>query len=392
MFVLIGLYSIFANFAHPITPTFIQNLGLNDYMFGVAFASMAITNFLFSPFWGKVSKNFGSAKVIGFGFFGYGIGQGVFGLATTEMGIVMGRMLAGFFIGAVMVNQMIYIMNNSTIENRGKNLAIAATIMSVVSPFGFLIGGFLGDISIPLTFILQVTGLFTVGIINWLILGDKPSDEKYELKTLIKESNPISVIIDARGILTKALIFFFLVVMMTSFASVSYEQCFNYFIKDQFGFPPSYNGLLKAVVGFITLIANSTITMWLLKKTDINKSIIFVLSICMSMMVAIVLIDDIVPFIITNVVFFGFNAIYLPLIQSILAKFNKSENDGGVLVGLFNSMRSFGMIFGSLTAGFIYAVGPKLSFVMSGTAFFIAIIFATLTYRQIKKERNMVNI
>ena len=32
------LFNLAANFAHPVTPTVIQELGLNDYMFGVALA------------------------------------------------------------------------------------------------------------------------------------------------------------------------------------------------------------------------------------------------------------------------------------------------------------------------------------------------------------------
>ncbi len=384
MYGLMSMYFIIANFAHPVTPTFIQNLGLNDYMFGVAFASMAATNFLFSPFWGKLSKNIGSTKIMGFCFIGYSVAQAIFGLADSEMDIIVGRMLAGFFNGGIIVNQMIYIMDNSPVERKGQNLAIAATIMAVASPFGYLIGGLIGDHSVGLAFGLQVVGLMIVGVLHWFVISDPVITEKIAFKELIKQSNPIKVVIDAKSLLSLTLVFFFLIVMTTSFASTAYEQCFNYYIKDQFGFPPSYNGLLKAVVGFITFAANSTITMWLLKKTNINRSIIFVLSICLSMMIAIVLIDDIVPFIIINVVFFGFNAIYLPLMQAILAKFNQGEGNGGVLVGLFNSMRSFGMVFGSLFAGFIYTVGPKLSFVFSGVAFAISIGFAYLTYRQIR--------
>lgn len=385
MFWLIGLYSIFANFAHPITPTFIQNLGLHDYMFGVAFAAMALTNFLFSPFWGKLSKSIGSTKLIGLGFIGYGLGQGVFGLATSESGIVIGRLIAGFFIAAIMVNQMIYIIDNSALEHRGKNLAIAATISSVISPFGFMIGGFLGDYSIPLTFLLQVIGLMAVGVLHWIVLDDQPTAEKPDWQAIARDSNPIKVVFDAKGVLTAVLISFLIIATATSFASTCYEQCFNYFIKDQYGFPPSYNGLLKAVVGFIALLANSTICMWLLKKTDISQTIIYVLSVCLVMMLAIVLIDAIVPFIVINVVFFGFNAIYLPIMQAILAKFTKT--DGGVLVGLFNSVRSFGMVGGSLFAGFIYEVGPKLSFVSSAAAFLISVIFAFIFYRQLQQSK-----
>ncbi len=385
MFWLIGLYSIFANLAHPITPTFIQDLGLHDYMFGVAFAAMATANFVFSPFWGNLSKNIGSAKIIGLGFIGYGVGQAIFGLSTSEIGIVIGRMFAGVFIAAIMVNQMIYIINNSPIKDRGRNLAISATILSVIAPMGYLIGGFLGDYSIPLTFILQVAGLVFVGILNWLILDDPKIDGKLDWQQVVKDSNPIRVVFNARGSITTVLISFLVVATLTSFASTGYEQCFNYFIKDQYGFPPSYNGLLKALVGFIVLISNLSIGLWLIKKTDVNKTLIYVLIVCLFMMIGIIIIDDIVPFIIINVVFFGFNAIYLPMMQTILAKF--TETDGGVVVGLFNSVRSFGMIGGSLFAGFIYTVGPKLSFVSSAVALFISVLFATIFYKQFKSSK-----
>ena len=58
------LFCLGANFAHPITPTVIQNLGLHDYMFGVAYAGMASTNFLFSPFWGKINVYLSSRKTM----------------------------------------------------------------------------------------------------------------------------------------------------------------------------------------------------------------------------------------------------------------------------------------------------------------------------------------
>jgi len=383
MLVIVGLYSLFANFAHPITPTVIQNLGLHDYMFGVAFAAMSLTNFLFSPFWGKLSTRYGSAKVASFCFVGYGIGQFMFMVATTEFTIVLARLVSGLFTGGVMVNQLIYLMENSPLDKRAQNLAYNATIMAVVSAFGFLVGGYLGDISIELAFMAQVIGLVAVGFINWLALADKEAESVEPFAEIIKQSNPFKVVVDAKHLINSFLIVFFIVTITTSFASTCYEQCFNYFIKDQYNFPPSYNGLLKAVVGFITLAANSTICMWLLRKTDIKKSLVYVLVVCFAMMVSIVLVQDMFTFIVINVVFFGFNAVYLPLIQAVLAEISKK--DSGVLVGLFNSMRSLGMVLGSLFAGFIYAVGPRMSFVSAAIAFAIAIVAAYINYRQSKR-------
>ena len=57
-----------------------------------------------------------------------------------------------------------------------------------------------------------------------------------------------------------------------------------------------------------------------------------------------------------------------------------------MLAGLFNSMRSFGMMGGSLLAGFIYGVGPKMAFVVSAIAFAIAITCSIL----MNKSKNKV--
>ena len=72
----VALYSLAANFAHPIEPAFFQKLNLPDYTFGVAFACMAFACFLFSPFWGKIAERIGIAKVMAIGYGGYCMGSG----------------------------------------------------------------------------------------------------------------------------------------------------------------------------------------------------------------------------------------------------------------------------------------------------------------------------
>ena len=103
------------------------------------------------------------------------------------------------------------------------------------------------------------------------------------------------------------------------------------------------------------------------------------------MMISIIVLDSVIPFIIMNVIFFGFNAVYQPLQQAMINIFTKGK-DNGLMVGAYNSMKSLGMVMGSLFAGFIYEVGPKLSFVSSAIAFLLAVIFAYLTYRNSKGE------
>lgn len=385
LFIFIAIYSLVANFAHPITPTLIQNLKLNDYMFGVAFAAMALTNFVFSPFWGKIANQMGCIKTSALCFVGYGIGQAIFGVAQGELMIVVGRLISGLFIGGIMVCQLLYVIENSELEKRSVNLAITATISAVVSPFGFLIGGFLGDISIELTFLIQVLGLILTGILYIIFLKDRSLEkDKETFVDVMKSANPFKVIVDSKKLMTPTIIVFLTIAMFASFAVTSHEQSFNYYIKDVLQFPPSYNGILKASVGFIALLANSTICVWIMKKTNLQKSLIgLLLSMTVSLSLMVV-IDADVTFIVLNVVIFAIVSIYLPVVQANLAKL--SNKDSGVMIGVFNSIKSLGMVVGSLFAGIIYASGPKLSFIYAAIACGIAFILAIINYKQTKNR------
>lgn len=43
-FVICAVFYVAASFAHPVTPSFIKEYGLNDYMFGVALSAMMTVN------------------------------------------------------------------------------------------------------------------------------------------------------------------------------------------------------------------------------------------------------------------------------------------------------------------------------------------------------------
>ena len=58
------LFNLAANFAHPVTPTIIQELHLPDYMFGLMLAAMMISQFLLSPFWGKINASISSRQTL----------------------------------------------------------------------------------------------------------------------------------------------------------------------------------------------------------------------------------------------------------------------------------------------------------------------------------------
>ena len=184
------VFNLAANFAHPVTPTVIQELQLHDYMFGVALAVMLITNFLLSPFWGKINNYISSRLSLLICCLGYGVAQVWFAYATTELMIILARMFAGLFTGGIFVSFLTYIVNKSDPEDQGKYLTYSATIKSVASAFGYMIGGFLGEFSVRLAFLVQAGTLIAVAIAFFLICEPDSTANLKDIpaKQLMKEA------------------------------------------------------------------------------------------------------------------------------------------------------------------------------------------------------------
>ena len=110
-FVAMALFHLAANFAHPVTPTIIQELGLPDYMFGLMLAVMMIANFALSPSWGNINRFISSRQSLLICCVGYALAQLGFAYSTTQAGILFVRLLAGVFIGGVFVSMLTYVVN-----------------------------------------------------------------------------------------------------------------------------------------------------------------------------------------------------------------------------------------------------------------------------------------
>lgn len=382
-FAITALFQMAASFAHPVTPTIFKDLNLASYMFGVALGAMQFVNFLFSPFWGKINSYISSKTSLFISCLGYALGQLFFGLAQSELAFVGARMFAGIFTGGAFVSMLTYIVNTTTDPKaRGTNLTIYATIQGVGGAFGYFIGGLIGNGS---PYIAVGAQVFTLALCGFLFFftcsDDKKVGEKLVPRQLVKEVNPFKAFADSRHFMTIMLAVLFAMCALQNLGATAFDQTFNYYIKDVFNFPSSYNGLIKGAMGLITLVANSTICIWLMRKTNVRKSIIGVLVLCSSTMMGALLFDNVLPFVILNVVFFAFNGISVPILQDMVAQKAKGENSN-LVMGFYNSMKSLGGIVGALFSGLLYAANPKFPFIMGLVAFLIATLLSIIYARE----------
>lgn len=384
LYLFLGLFSIFSNVAHPVTPTMFIEKGFDDYLFGVSFAAMSLCYFLGSLIWGTIGDRYGHVKVMAFTGPVYGLAQLLFGLTNTVFMTIVARLIAGFFSAGVYVCSLAYLVNLTDQETRGRHMSYYVAINSVGAAFGYFIGGVLGNTSITAVFILQTSTIVLNGVFTYLML-----DDTHTLKTKFTSGmslNPFKSYNDIMGEMPKILVTFLAAVFLTSFATTAYDNAFNYYLKDALGLPSSYNGIIKAIIGIVTLTVNFTVNIYIEKHTDARKSIVIVLFLCGVSSLAVPFIPALYPFFLGNIVFFMFNAIYLPIQQDIVTR-GQDSRTSGIISGIFNSVRAAGMIFGSLFSGFIYEMGSTLPFISVAFVFFISAAISVVNLKQYKSKK-----
>jgi len=385
-FAMVIAFNLAANFAHPVTPTVIQELQLNDYMFGVALAAMQFTNFLLSPFWGKINRYISSRTSLLICCCGYGVAQLWFSCATTEFMIILARMFAGLFTGGIFVSILTYVVNVSRPEDQGRFLTYSATIRSVAGAFGYMIGGVIGEFSVKGAFWVQAATLIGVAVMFFLIC--QPDSDaglaKIPGRQLVKEANPFQAFIDSKQFMTAAFALLFAVNVLINFGNTGFDQAFNYYLKDQLGLTSAYNGIIKAGVGLVSFVFNLTLCIWIINKTNLKKSLIVLVSVCALSAFGTTVSVNIGIFVLFSVIVYAGYSVSIPVLQHMIAS-SATPVQKNLVMGLFNATQSLGSIAGSLTAGFIYSVNVKLPFACTVVIYGLGVV-AAVWYMKCRKN------
>ena len=115
---------------------------------GLLMASFSAMQFLFAPFWGKLSDKHGRRPIIMVGLAGSVVFYSLFGLATTELVsdpsttmllLYISRIGAGIF-GATISTAQAYIADTTTPEKRARGMALIGMAFGAGFTFGPLLG------------------------------------------------------------------------------------------------------------------------------------------------------------------------------------------------------------------------------------------------------------
>ena len=226
--ILLNIFSSLAfNMAHPVTPMFINKLGLPTFMFGLFFATMSVGNFIGSPLFGTLSDKKGRIKFLVLGAIGYGLSQLGFGFNTNPFLILIFRFTGGFFVVSYLTASMAYLTDITTNENRTKYITYYAAANTIGTSLGSLLGGIIGNNNFKYTFFAQFILCLILGILVYFLLEEPKKEKTYTTSETLTNNK-----INYSKLLNKNLLIIFIMVMAFYFASTSYNSSINYYIED----------------------------------------------------------------------------------------------------------------------------------------------------------------
>ncbi|QIK70824.1 MFS transporter [Erysipelothrix sp. HDW6C] len=367
------LLTIGMNLAHPVTPSLMKGLNLAPHVFGVSFAAMCTTNFIFALIWSNVANGMKKSKILAISSIGYALAQIIFGLAHTEGTIYIARLLSGIFAGGFQVGFMSFIVNEADESEQSKYITMSSVIVSVGSALGFFFGGFLGDIDVRMTFMIQAVLHIVLGVAVYVLLAPTEVIDEHIEWGMIKASNPFKIIGDSRYLIRGFMATLLIVTFTTSIGSTLFDQSFNYYIKDIFNFAPSQNGIIKFITGLFAVILNIILIRRSRGKQIFNKSFLKTLFIAMGILAIIVgFIPSVSGFVSVSLIWFAAYTVMIPALQNSVLSLKSSPEEGNKLAGLYNSLMMFGKIFGALLTSAVYTINPVSSFIVSGTLFVLS--------------------
>ncbi len=124
----------------PLLPIYSKAFGADELQLGLLFASFSAMQFLFAPFWGRISDRYGRRPVLIGGLLGTCGSYILFGFANSMPLLFAARLLAGFF-GANVATAQAYIADVSSERDRAKGMGIVGAAFGLGFTFGPLLGG-----------------------------------------------------------------------------------------------------------------------------------------------------------------------------------------------------------------------------------------------------------
>ncbi len=356
----------------PVLPTYAHELKASDTVVGLLIASYSIMQFVFTPFWGRLSDKLGRRPILLISLLASSIGYLIWGFSNSLELLFLSRIVAGFGNANIAVAQA-YITDITTQENRAKGMGLVGAAFGL----GFVIGPAIGGLCVGIGNGLQTVGLVAAGfsildlVLTFFLL---PEPKNRSAAGNERFGGGINFYFEciANPKLTTSLAIFFL----STFAFANMEATLVLLTQKQFNFTPQQNSLMFTYIGLLIVFVQGGLIHRLSRKHG-EKNLISL----GAFLTAIGLI--LTPITANLYVLYGALALLAfgqgmntPANQSMLSKLAPQEKVGGVM-GVGQSLSTLGRILGPAIGCFLFEkFGTGTPYALGGAAMVLVVVLS----------------
>ena len=233
--------------------------------------SYATLQFLFAPFLGGLSDQYGRRPVILLSLFGFGINYLVLALAPNIIWLFLGRIFQGI-MGASLTTASAYIADISTPEKKAQNFGLIGAAFGLGFILGPVIGGYLGQFGSRVPFIAAAAFTLINLIYGYFILPES-LDKKNRRKFDIKRANPIGTLMSLKRypVISGLLI----CIVLFNIAQHATHSTWTFFTIEKFDWSEKLVGYSLGFIGLLAAIVQGGLIRIIIPKLGNIKSVYF---------------------------------------------------------------------------------------------------------------------
>ncbi len=355
----------------PLLPFYAQHFGAAPTIIGLLSSSYSFMQFLFVPFWGRLSDRIGRRPIILMSVTGSFISYLIFGFANSLPILFFSRMLAGF-MGANISTAQAYIADTTSFEERAKYMGLIGAAFGTGFMFGPFIGGVMSNISYGAPGFFASGLSLTNAILAYFMLPESLKEKSAPTRKLsLLNTTAIRHAFQKKGIGNLVLVFFFY-----TFAFSILYVAFPLFSETVLKYDAADNGYFFAYVGLVGIIIQGGVIGKLARKFGERSLVVAGLA---SFLISLILVPDthgLSSLIILATLLAVGSAFITPCLTSLISKYAGTGEQGATL-GVSQSFSSLGRVIGPFWGGFILgAAGTTWPFYTGSMLIVIALILA----------------
>ncbi|WCL50543.1 MFS transporter [Leptospira sp. GIMC2001] len=353
---------------------------------GILGSVYSVLQFIFSPFWGRLSDSLGRKNILIFTSAGNLIGYLVWLFSSSFSLFLLSRVITGSMGGNISVASA-SMADITTSQDRAKGMGMIGAGIGLGFIFGPLLGGLFSGTELHNLFpslsgfgftVFSSSALVSllVAIINLILIiflfheTLSSSDKKEKIESPF--SHPI---LSSSKQSFRVLLFVSYIYFLFIFSFSGFEFCLNFFLNEAKSFTPREIGMTFLYIGLIIIFVQGGIVRRVSGKVSEIKIILSGVTIISLGYIGLIFLSDGNFGLFASLGFMSFGSALIHPGLSSLASLRSSSQEQGKNLGIFRSFGSLARAFSPISFALVYfGYGPYFVFILAlGFSIFLGV-------------------